>query len=91
VCPVKIDIPTVLLHLRAEVVRRAGSRTERLTMRALAWIFGGPRRFALAQRLGRIAQRSHVRVGPLAKWTKTRDLPPPPRESFREWWSRERA
>ena len=30
VCPVKIDIPSVLLHLRAEIVREAGSTTERV-------------------------------------------------------------
>ena len=91
VCPVKIDIPTVLLHLRAEVVRRAGSPAERLVMRALAWIFAGRQRFAVAQRLGRVAQRSGIRIGPLRRWTKTRDLPPAPKESFREWWNRERA
>ena len=87
----KIDIPTVLLHLRAEVVKRAGSPAERFVMRALASIFGGRRRFAAAQRFGRIAQRSGIRVGPLRRWTKTRDLPPAPKESFREWWDRERA
>jgi L-lactate dehydrogenase complex protein LldF len=91
VCPVKIDIPTVLLHLRAEVVKRAGSPAERLVMRVLAWVFGGRRRFGAAQRLGRLAQRSRIRVGPLRRWTKTRDLPPAPKESFREWWDRERA
>jgi L-lactate dehydrogenase complex protein LldF len=91
VCPVKIDIPTVLLHLRAQVVERAGSRLERFVMHAAGWVFASPRRFALAQRLGRIAQRSRIEVGPLRTWKKTRDLPPAPRESFRDWWSRERA
>src|SRR5438128_2609397 len=37
VCPVKIDIPAVLLHLRAQVVERVGDRRERSAMRALAW------------------------------------------------------
>src|SRR5438093_1577518 len=36
VCPVKIDIPRVLLHLRAEVVQKAGSTPERAVMRGLA-------------------------------------------------------
>ena len=91
VCPVKIDIPNVLLHLRGEAVRAKPSRRERAAMRLAAWTFGSARRFALAQRLGRIVQRPLLRVGLLSAWTRTRDLKPPPRESFREWWSRERA
>jgi L-lactate dehydrogenase complex protein LldF len=91
VCPVKIDIPSVLLHLRAEAVRSH----EQLAMRGAAWAFGGRRRFELAQRLGRIAQRPFVRGGairrlprPLDAWTRTRDLKPVARESFRTWWRR---
>jgi L-lactate dehydrogenase complex protein LldF len=93
VCPVKIDIPSVLVHLRARAVEAVSHQPERLTMRALAWAFSSPRRFALAARLGRILQRPLVRrgalrraPGPLAAWTRTRDLAPLARRSFREWW-----
>ena len=95
VCPVKIDIPTVLLHLRGEATQLPGARGERAAMRAAAWVFGGPRRFALAQRLGRIGQLPFLRrgrisrlPGPLAGWTQSRDLRPLARESFHEWWDR---
>jgi len=95
VCPVKIDIPKVLLHLRSEAVRSPASRREQAAMRAAAWIFGSPRRLALAQRLGAIAQRPFLRggtirrlPGPLAGWTQSRDLRPLARESFRDWWQR---
>ncbi|MGZ4333891.1 MAG: LutB/LldF family L-lactate oxidation iron-sulfur protein [Gaiellaceae bacterium] len=95
VCPVKIDIPTVLLHLRAQAVRAKAGLGERTVMRGAAWIFGGRTRFAFAQRLGRLAQRPLVRGGairrlppPLAAWTRTRDLKPIARESFRTWWKR---
>ena len=95
VCPVKIDIPTVLLHLRAAAVRAKAPKAERAAMRLAGWVFGGRRRLALAQRLGRIAQRPLVRGGrirrlppPLAAWTRTRDLEPVARESFRDWWAR---
>src|SRR5262249_41476173 len=54
VCPVKIDIPSVLLHLRGKAVEAHAARGERLVMRAVAWVFGGRRRLAVAQRLGRI-------------------------------------
>ena len=96
VCPVKIDIPNVLLHLRAKAVEAKASATERILMRSIAWLFGSPRRLATAQRLGRLGQRAFVRggsirrlPGPLAKWTRTRDLRPVAAESFRSWWRRE--
>ena len=90
VCPVKIDIPSVLLHLRAEVVREAGSARERAAMRALARVFAKPRRYERAQRLARLVERPLRRApGPLAEWTKARDLKPLPKETFRDWWSRE--
>jgi L-lactate dehydrogenase complex protein LldF len=92
VCPVKIDIPSVLLHLRAEVVREAGSASERAAMRALARLFAKPRRYERAQRFARIVERPLRHApGPLAQWTRTRDLKPMPKETFREWWSRERG
>ncbi len=61
VCPVKINIPEVLLHLRHLVVEQktAGLRglvdSEALAMRAAAITFGSERRFRAAQRLGRMA------------------------------------
>jgi L-lactate dehydrogenase complex protein LldF len=95
VCPVKIDIPTVLLHLRAQAVRAKDGGGERRALRTVAWLFARPARFALAQRLGRLAQRPFVRSGairrlppPLAAWTRTRDLKPVAAESFRTWWRR---
>jgi L-lactate dehydrogenase complex protein LldF len=82
VCPVKIDIPEVLLHLRARVVREQPSG-ERFPMRLAAWAFASPRRLALAQRLVRLS-RGHAPG--LRAWTRTRDLPPVPAQSFRAWW-----
>src|SRR5438093_1169765 len=71
VCPVKIDIPTVLLHLRAQAVSKKAARWEGAAMRLTAWTFGGRRRFALAQRIAARAQRPLVRGGLI------RRLPPP--------------
>jgi L-lactate dehydrogenase complex protein LldF len=89
VCPVKIDIPSVLLHLRAEAQKTV---TERTAMRALARVFARPRLYERALRLARVADWPARRVpGPLAQWTRTRDLPPVAKETFREWWSRERG
>jgi L-lactate dehydrogenase complex protein LldF len=90
VCPVKIDIPKVLVHLREQVPH---SLPERAAMGAAGWVFGGSRRLATAQRFGRLAQAPLVRrgaihwlPGPLGGWTRGRDLRPVARQSFRDWW-----
>jgi L-lactate dehydrogenase complex protein LldF len=95
VCPVKIDIPRVLLHLRERAVRAKAPIVERAAMGIAAKAFGSRRRFALAQRLARLAQRPFVRrgairrlPGPLGAWTRTRDLRPVARRSFLDWRGR---
>jgi L-lactate dehydrogenase complex protein LldF len=94
VCPVKIDIPSVLVHLRGRVVReqRSALDPERAAMRALGAVFASRRRYERAQRLARIGRGplARLRGGPLSAWTDTRDLPEVPRQSFRDWW-RERS
>jgi L-lactate dehydrogenase complex protein LldF len=94
VCPVKIDIPQVLVHLRGRVVAE-NERTadpERLAMRTLAWTLSDARRYERAQRLARVGQRPFVhdglieRLPGLGAWTGTRDLRPVARRTFREWW-----
>jgi L-lactate dehydrogenase complex protein LldF len=97
VCPVKIDIPSVLIHLRGRIVRegaRDGENAERAAMWALARVFASRRRYEFAQRAGRLASRPIARdgrierrvPGPLSAWLTSRDLPAPAPQSFREWW-----
>ena len=94
VCPVKIDIPEILLHLRKRVVDLGLSPLgERLVMKGAAAVFASATTFAAAQVAGRLAQIPFVRrglfrslPGPLSGWTKTRDLRALPAQSFREWW-----
>ncbi len=97
VCPVKIDIPRVLLHLRRQAVQVSAPAGERAAMGLAAWMFAGRRRFTLAQRLGLVLQRPFLRdgmirrlPGPLAAWTRTRDLKPVARRTFLERWKRRR-
>lgn len=104
VCPVKIEIPRLLTHLRArEVAARSRLDPEKLTMKALFHTFSTRERYERAQKAARLASRPLARrgsganrvirraPGPLAAWTDSRDLPAPPAESFREWWRRTRA
>jgi L-lactate dehydrogenase complex protein LldF len=97
VCPVRIDIPSVLTHLRAEAVEAKGRTAESVAMAAAAWIFGEASRYEKAQKAGSLA-RFLARDGritslpwPGSKWTSSRDVPAPPAESFRTWWRKNRG
>ncbi|MBB2988026.1 L-lactate dehydrogenase complex protein LldF [Terracoccus luteus] len=95
-CPVRIDIPELLVQLRGTVVEQGGHRAESAAMRAAAWVLSDPKRLAVAQRgatlAGRIVgDRTVRRVPGLGGWTDARDLPTPPTETFRQWWAREHA
>ncbi len=107
VCPVLIDIPSVLVDLRAQVVdaHRGGGaqagghgdavgRVDVLSRRP-------PGRGGAAGRTGRrvpsaggttkAARRTRTARSPARpgdRWTGARDIPAPPRESFRAWWRR---
>jgi L-lactate dehydrogenase complex protein LldF len=99
VCPVKIDIPSILVHLRSRIVHERGApRSERAAMLALARLFGSRRGYERAQWLGRLAVRPLSREGriearlpgPLGAWTRQRDLVAPAQQTFREWWESRR-
>jgi L-lactate dehydrogenase complex protein LldF len=99
VCPVNIEIPRLLTHLRARERDEASALDpELLSMKALFGLFSSRERYERAQKLARIAARPLVRrgrisraPGPLSGWTSSRDLPPPATESFRDWWRRTRG
>ncbi len=84
VCPVKIDIPSILVHLRGRVVREERSRLdpEGLTMKLAARVFGSRRAYERAQRLARIGRGPLARfpLGPLKAWTSVRELPDVPEQ-----------
>jgi len=98
VCPVKINIPEVLIHLRNKVVEQSKGtlNLEATGMKAMAMIFRNERRFRAAQRLGRMAETVLPSKdgwitwlpGILGGWTQARDLQEMPRETFRDWWEK---
>lgn len=103
VCPVKINIPDLLVQLRAEHTEAHADAhrvptPEAAAMAAAAWVMAEPSRFATAGRAAS-AGRHGIRKGrpllplppPLSGWTASRDLPSPPRETFRDWWARTRG
>ena len=84
VCPVKIDIPRVLLELRSETRkserREHRNRLERLAFRAFAWMAARPRLYGLLAPMG-------VALMP-ARLRQRFGLSETPARSFRQLWSR---
>ncbi len=101
VCPVKINIPEILIDLRAQVTDQERRTAKRffdpmyLGMRLAGMLFSRAWLFHAAQRLARMALRPfsrrdgwiHSLPGLGAKWTQTRDLRGFPQQSFHEWWA----
>jgi L-lactate dehydrogenase complex protein LldF len=92
-CPVKINIPEVLIYLRGKVTEAKPLDAEGMAMKTAAWIFAEPHRFEGAIRLARFGQGPlvkqgaiHALPGLLGGWTSSRDLPAFPAQSFRELW-----
>jgi L-lactate dehydrogenase complex protein LldF len=97
VCPVKIDIPTILVELRAQVVDADRHRTIPggwdAAMKAASWVMSSEKRFAAAEtplKAGRLlaGKKGHLShlPPPLSGWTNSRDIPAPPARTFREQW-----
>jgi L-lactate dehydrogenase complex protein LldF len=92
VCPVKIDIPKILVHLRGRVVREVpeGHAAEKAAMAVVARVFASRRRYETAQKLARLGRGPLHRLGRsmpgLGAWTEMRELPDVPDHSFRDWW-----
>src|SRR5262249_57717063 len=101
VCPVKIDIPKVLLALRADVkkaeAREGQGKLERLAFRIWAWVMRHPRIYEMAgMAAGSLAPESKdgyigkappwMNAGPGRRWLSQRDLPAPAPKSFRQMW-----
>ncbi len=101
VCPVKINIPEVLIHLRGKIVEEDQKTLSgkfgmwNIGMQAAAFLFASSSRLALAQHLGQIGQKLVVSKNGvierlplmLSGWTQTRDLMPLPDQTFRDWWA----
>jgi L-lactate dehydrogenase complex protein LldF len=98
VCPVRLDIPRMLLELRKQAVAEAGAPW---TLRLALWGFGAaaarPRLYRAGTALFRRASRLLARDGWIRRlpglaggWTRSRDLKAPAPKSFQQLW-RERT
>ena len=99
-CPVQINIPRMLLHLRHQQAessddnQRTASDTDRLLARGFANVMSNLWLLKLGRRVGRALSKPLARSGKIgqtrlplvSRWTQARDLPAPAERSFRELW-----
>ncbi|WP_455122856.1 LutB/LldF family L-lactate oxidation iron-sulfur protein [Rothia mucilaginosa] len=110
VCPVKINFPEVLVHLRAKDVESKhavrefeGNKKAPFSqmdgmMLGAKKLFTSGKMMSIAERglpMSRlISGRKHKITavpGIVGGWTEYRDIPEPPKESFRNWWKKEKG
>ncbi len=88
VCPVRIDLHHELLAFRRELTGLL-PLGKRLAMKVASLVMRSPALYTLAGRVVRFLLRAApwaLRLGPGAGWARQRELPPGPRESFRDLW-----
>ncbi len=90
-CPVKIDLHHHLLQNRRNAAKEKPSFVERRAFKIFGLVVGKPALWSVAKKFGWLTQPLQRLVkgsalDPAKAWTKTRDLPPQPKESFKDWW-----
>lgn len=97
-CPVKIDLHHHLLQNRRNAAQPKTGKPDFLqqfAFRLFAVLAGRPALWPLITKLNRVGMKLRGLVNgsaldPAQAWTRTRDLPPIPKQSFREWWKERR-
>jgi L-lactate dehydrogenase complex protein LldF len=102
-CPIKINIPRMLLHLRHKLAEspdpeeKAATDAETLLARGYAQLMSSPTLLSMAHKLGRNVQKlltgkdkiEWIPLPPLSSWTRSRDLPALPSRTFHEIWQQD--
>ncbi len=90
-CPVKIDLHHHLLQNRRNAAKEKPSFVERRAYKIFGFVAGKPGLWSVAKKFGWLTQPLQrlvkgSAIDPAKAWTKTRDLPSQPKESFKDWW-----
>jgi L-lactate dehydrogenase complex protein LldF len=94
VCPVKINIHEQLYEWRQEVTKTQGNFAKGLSMKLANGIFKSPLAYKISGSLMRNALKSlpnSLIYHPLNVWGKNRNLPDAPKESFQQWYQKNRS
>lgn len=93
-CPVKIDIPSLLVELRHQNTEQSGRTVEQAAMKAAAAVMARPGLFTTAQKaagLGRVVAGRDKKItrlpAPFDGWSESRDIAAPPKQTFRDWFA----
>lgn len=101
-CPVKIDIPTILVHLRhryTEANRGGIPSGWDIGMKASSKVMSSGELMDTAGKAmpagnfvaGPDHKIGHIPLPVVKNWTFVRDVPAPPRQNFRSWWKEREA
>ena len=90
-CPVKIDLHHHLLQNRRNSSQQKAVWWQKIAFKLFAPLATKPALWSLLTMCGRLGQKLHPLIlgkpiDPAYAWTKTRDLPPMAKQSFKEWW-----
>jgi len=91
VCPVKINIHEQLWSWRQKLMDEGyGGFAKKASMKVMAGVLGSPAVYKISGKLGRTAMRlmPFAVNNNLNPWYKGREMPEPPKESFREWYTK---
>ena len=94
VCPVKIDIHNQLYKWRQEIVKEGyATTTKALGMKAMGWTLSSPDVYKTAGKAGRMLLKRlpFVMNNKFNPWFKQREMPEVPKESFDEWYAKNKA
>ena len=96
VCPVKIDLPRLLLDLRSDLVQQGVSpKSEALGIKSYASLMSSRRTYESLGKIASIGSNVYASLSggnikflppPLNGWTAYRDFAPFAPKSFRHWW-----
>jgi L-lactate dehydrogenase complex protein LldF len=91
VCPVKIPLYRLILDHRRIIAeeKKLSGKGEAFVMGFFGRLFANPTLYDAAAKQARFG-RFLPKIGPLKRWTRDRELPKFPGESFREWMEKRR-
>lgn len=94
VCPVKINIHEQLYEWRQEITKAQGWSAKEMSMKMANGIFKSPLAYKISGKLLRSTLKALPKsliYNPLNVWGKGRDVPEVPKESFKDWYQKNRS
>jgi len=92
VCPVKIDIHVQLYKWRQELVSEGYTATgKKVAMKGMAFVLSHPSIYRITGKMGRWMMRAFPFIlnnKSINPWYKQREMPEAPKQSFRDWYKK---